>query len=223
MNIPTSRTLRAASRKAKSPCVPKNGVAEITEVMIGFDGIVLGNSRQSDVLEIDVPTLWMALAAEVPDDNGNIIANPYTNWNEIDPSLPAYAIRVMGPPPTSGTRDAFVELVMEGGCEHFEAVTMIEETNEDRYEQICASIREDGAFVEAGENDNLIVQKLEADREAFGIFGFSFLDQNIDKIQGSLINGAEPTFDNIADGVLSGFALALLLRQERPCRCCAGY
>jgi len=107
----------------------------------------------------------------------------------------------MGPPPTSGTRDAFVELVMEGGCEHFEAVTMIEETNEDRYEQICASIREDGAFVEAGENDNLIVQKLEADREAFGIFGFSFLDQNIDKIQGSLINGAEPTFDNIADGV----------------------
>ncbi len=193
-----------ASRRIKEGEVAlcaENGVAEITEVMIGFDGIVLGNSRQSDVLEIDVPTLWMALAAEVPDDNGNIIANPYTNWNEIDPSLPAYAIRVMGPPPTSGTRDAFVELVMEGGCEHFEAVTMIEETNEDRYEQICASIREDGAFVEAGENDNLIVQKLEADREAFGIFGFSFLDQNIDKIQGSLINGAEPTFDNIADGV----------------------
>ena len=192
-----------ASRRIKESEVAlcaENGVAEITEVMIGFDGIVLGNARQSDRLSIDVPSLWMALAAEVPDENGNIIANPYTHWNEIDPDLPNVAIRVMGPPPTSGTRDAFVELVMEEGCEHFEAVTMIEETDEGRYEQICASIREDGVFVEAGENDNLIVQKLEADPEAFGIFGFSFLDQNIDKIQGSLINGAEPTFDNIADG-----------------------
>ena len=192
-----------ASRRIKESEVAlcaENGVAEITEVMIGFDGIVLGNARQSDRLSIDVPSLWMALAAEVPDENGNIIANPYTHWNEIDPDLPNVAIRVMGPPPTSGTRDAFVELVMEEGCEHFEAVTKIEASDEGRYEQICASIREDGVFVEAGENDNLIVQKLEADPEAFGIFGFSFLDQNIDKIQGSLINGAEPTFDNIADG-----------------------
>lgn len=192
-----------ASRRIKESEVAlcaENGVAEITEVMIGFDGIVLGNARQSERLSIDVPSLWMALAAEVPDENGNIIANPYTHWNEIDPDLPNVAIRVMGPPPTSGTRDAFVELVMEEGCEHFEAVTKIEASDEGRYEQICASIREDGVFVEAGENDNLIVQKLEADPEAFGIFGFSFLDQNIDKIQGSLINGAEPTFDNIADG-----------------------
>jgi phosphate transport system substrate-binding protein len=192
-----------ASRRIKESEVAlcaENGVAEITEVMIGFDGIVLGNARQSERLSIDVPSLWMALAAEVPDENGNIIANPYTHWNEIDPDLPNVAIRVMGPPPTSGTRDAFVELVMEEGCEHFEAVTKIEASDEGRYEQICASIREDGVFVEAGENDNLIVQKLEADPEAFGIFGFSFLDQNIDKIQGSLINGAEPTFDNIVDG-----------------------
>lgn len=192
-----------ASRRIKDSEVAlcaQNGVAEVTEVMIGFDGIVLGNSRQSAVLSIDVPSLWLALAAEVPDENGNIIANPYTTWNEIDPGLPNVAIRVMGPPPTSGTRDAFVELVMEEGCGHFEAVTMIEASDEGRYEQICASIREDGVFVEAGENDNLIVQKLEADPEAFGIFGFSFLDQNIDKIQGALINGAEPTFDNIADG-----------------------
>jgi phosphate transport system substrate-binding protein len=192
-----------ASRRIKESEVAlcaENGVAGITEVKIGFDGIVLGNSRSSEVLSIDVPTLWLALAAEVPDENGNIIANPYKTWSEIDAGLPNYAIRVMGPPPTSGTRDAFVELVMEEGCEHFEAVSAIEESDADRYERICASIREDGAFVEAGENDNLIVQKLEADPEAFGIFGFSFLDQNIDKIQGAMINGVEPSFDNIASG-----------------------
>ncbi len=192
-----------ASRRIKSSEVERcaeNGITEITEVMIGFDGIVLGNSRGADRLSIDIPDLWLALAAEVPDAEGNIIANPYTMWSEINASLPAVAIRVMGPPPTSGTRDAFVELVMEEGCEHFEAVTMIEESDEERFESVCASIREDGAFIEAGENDNLIVQKLEADPDAFGIFGFSFLDQNINKIQGSMMDGVEPTFDNIATG-----------------------
>ncbi len=192
-----------ASRGIKSSEVSRcaeNGVTDITEVMIGFDGIVLGNARGADQLSIDIPDLWLALAAEVPDADGTIVANPYTMWNEINASLPAVTIRVMGPPPTSGTRDAFVELVMEEGCAHFEAVAMIEELDEDRYESICASIREDGVFIEAGENDNLIVQKLEADPDAFGIFGFSFLDQNINKIRGSMINGVEPTFDNIATG-----------------------
>ena len=192
-----------ASRRIKSSEVERcanNGVDDITEVMIGFDGIVLGNARSSGQLSVSIPNLWLALAAEVPDANGDIVANPYGTWSEIDGSLPAVAIRVMGPPPTSGTRDAFVELVMEEGCGHFDAVAMIEESDEDRFEEICASIREDGAFVEAGENDNLIVQKLEADPDAFGIFGFSFLDQNIDKIQGSKVNGVDPTFDNIAAG-----------------------
>ncbi len=192
-----------SSRRIKSSEVRRcaeNGIMDITEVMIGFDGIVLGNSRGADRLSIDIPDLWLALAAEVPDAHGDIVANPYAMWSEIDDSLPAVAIRVMGPPPTSGTRDAFVELVMEEGCGHFEAVAMIEESDEDRFESICASIREDGAFIEAGENDNLIVQKLEADPHAFGIFGFSFLDQNINKIQGSMMNGVEPTFDNIASG-----------------------
>ncbi|MDE0415611.1 MAG: substrate-binding domain-containing protein [bacterium] len=192
-----------ASRRIKPSEVERcaeNGITEITEVMFGFDGIVLGNSRGARQLSIDIPDLWLALAAEVPDANGNIVANPYTMWSEINHSLPAAAIRVMGPPPTSGTRDAFVELVMEQGCEHFEAVAVIEESDEDRFESICASVREDGAFIEAGENDNLIVQKLEADPDAFGIFGFSFLDQNINKIQGAVMNGVEPTFDNIAFG-----------------------
>ena len=192
-----------ASRRIKPSEVERcaaNGISGITEVKIGYDGIVLGNSLGSGQLSIDIPNLWLALAAEVPDADGNIVANPYTTWSEIDSSLPAVAIRVMGPPPTSGTRDAFVELVMGKGCGHFEAVARIEESDEARFEQICASIREDGAFIEAGENDNLIVQKLEADPNAFGIFGFSFLDQNVDKIQGSMVNGVDPTFGNIAAG-----------------------
>ena len=192
-----------SSRRIKSSEVSRcaeNGISEITEVMIGFDGIVLGNSRGANRLSINIPDLWLALAAEVPDGNGTIVANPHEMWSEIDDSLPAVAIRVMGPPPTSGTRDAFVELVMEEGCRHFEAVAVIEEADENRFESICASIREDGAFIEAGENDNLIVRKLEADPDAFGIFGFSFLDQNIDKIQGSMVNDVEPTFDNISSG-----------------------
>ncbi len=193
-----------ASRRIETSEIERcagNGVTEIVEVKIGYDGIVLGNARSSDRLAIDIPALWLALAAEVPDPDGAIVANPYATWSEIDPRLPAVAIRVMGPPPTSGTRDAFVELVMEEGCGRFEAVAAIEESDEDRYDRICASIREDGAFVEAGENDNLIVRKLEADPDAFGIFGFSFLDRNKDKIQGSKIGGVDPTFDNIAAGV----------------------
>ena len=173
-----------------------NGIEEITEVKVGYDGIVLANSKDSERMSVTVPQIWMALAKEVPVD-GEIKANPYQNWSEIDPSLPDAKIEVLGPPPTSGTRDAFVELVMEAGCQEFEEVAALDE---DRMEAVCATMREDGAFVEAGENDNLIVQKIEANPDAFGIFGFSFLDQNLDMLQGSVINDEEPTFENIADG-----------------------
>ncbi len=192
-----------ASRRIKESEVEtcaENGVTEIIEVKIGFDGIVLANSRNEPQMSITIPQLWQALAAEVPDADGNLVANPYQNWSEIDPNLPNYAIRVMGPPPTSGTRDAFVELVMDGGCKSFDSVAALKDSDKDKYEEVCQSIREDGAFVEAGENDNLIVQKLEADKEAFGIFGFSFLDQNVDKLQGSAIDGVDPTFENISSG-----------------------
>ena len=192
-----------ASRRIKSSEVERcvsNGIDEITEVKIGYDGIVLGNARSSGQLSIDIAQLWLALAAEVPAADGSIVANPYTMWSDIDPGLPDVAIRVMGPPPTSGTRDAFVEFVMEKGCKAFEAVAAIKETDKDRYGGICASIREDGAFIETGENDNLVIRKLEADPDAFGIFGFSFLDQNKDRIQGSKVGGVAPTFDNIAMG-----------------------
>jgi phosphate transport system substrate-binding protein len=160
---------------------------------------VLANSKAAEAVNLTIPQIFQALAAEVEVD-GEVVANPYTNWQEIDPALPDAAIEVLGPPPTSGTRDAFVELVMETGCEEFPAIAALEETDEDKFEAVCATMREDGRFVEAGENDNLIVQKLEANPAAFGIFGFSFLDQNLDKMQGSFVDGVEPTFENIAAG-----------------------
>ncbi len=188
-----------ASRAIKSSEVEncaKNGVAAITEVKIGYDGIVVANSKASPAFDLTVAQLWQALAKDVP-VNGQIVANPYKTWNEIDASLPAEKIEVFGPPPTSGTRDAFVELVMDIGCDAFPEV---EALDKDAKSATCQTFREDGAFIEAGENDNLIVQKLEANPTALGIFGFSFLDQNADKLQGSAIAGVAPTFEAIADG-----------------------
>jgi phosphate transport system substrate-binding protein len=174
----------------------KNGVTEITEVKIGYDGIVLANSKADKQFGLSVKTVWMALAKQVPVD-GKLVDNPYKSWSEIDPALPNSPIEVLGPPPTSGTRDAFVELVMDKGCDEFAEVKALEG---DAKKAACQTIREDGAFVEAGENDNLIVQKLEANPAALGIFGFSFLDQNADKIQGSSMDGVTPNFETIADG-----------------------
>jgi phosphate transport system substrate-binding protein len=182
--------------KSEVATCAENGVQEITEVKIGYDGIVLANSRRSEPLDVTIPQLWQALAKEVPID-GEIQPNPHRNWSDIDPSLPDTRIEVYGPPPTSGTRDAWVELVMEAGCQEFEAVTALDEA---RMEEVCATMREDGAFIAAGENDNLIVQRLGSNPGAFGIFGFSFLDQNYDRIQGAPIAGVEPTFENIASG-----------------------
>jgi phosphate transport system substrate-binding protein len=178
----------------------RNGVTEITEVKIGFDGIVIANQKGADVYDLSRRDLYLALAKEVPDGDGGIQPNPYQSWHEIDPNLPEAEIEVFGPPPTSGTRDAFVELVMEPGCKEFEAVAALEDQDEDRFKEVCQRIREDGRYIEAGENDNLIVQKLGANPAALGIFGFSFLDQNRDVVQGSRVEGIEPTFDNIASG-----------------------
>ena len=189
---------RAIKDSERELCA-SNGVKDVTEVKVGFDGIVLANSKAAEAVNLTIPQIFNALAAEVEVD-GAVVANPYTNWQEIDPALPDAKIEVLGPPPTSGTRDAFVELVMETGCEAFPAIAALEEADEERFETVCATMREDGAFVEAGENDNLIVQKLEANPAAFGIFGFSFLDQNLDKMQGSFVDGVEPTFENIAAG-----------------------
>jgi phosphate transport system substrate-binding protein len=192
-----------ASRRIKSSEVElcaKNGVKDIVEVKVGFDGIVLANSRVSSRMKLTVKDIFMALAKNVPDGEGKTKPNPYKTWADVNPALPATRIEVLGPPPTSGTRDAFVELAMEGGCKSVEWVKALKKSDKKAFKALCHTIREDGAFVEAGENDNLIVQKLEANPAAFGIFGFSFLDQNADRVQGSLIGEVEPSFENIADG-----------------------
>jgi len=192
-----------ASRRIKQSEIDrcaKNGVSEIIEVKIGYDGIVLANSRKSDLMSITLKDLFLALAKNVPDGENKLRPNPYKMWNEINPNLPELKIEVMGPPPTSGTRDAFVELAMEGGCKQFAWIKAMKKVDKPAYKALCHTIREDGAYIEAGENDNLMVQKLNANPKAFGIFGYSFLDQNFDSIQGSLINGIEPELDYISDG-----------------------
>ncbi|MDX1656891.1 MAG: PstS family phosphate ABC transporter substrate-binding protein [Candidatus Competibacteraceae bacterium] len=176
----------------------ENGVRDITEVKIGYDGIVLANDKSAQQMKLTLKEIYLALAKQVPNPDGEgLVDNPYERWSQIDPALPDAEIEVLGPPPTSGTRDAFVELAMEAGCEQFQ---VIEQLEGDAKKVACQTMREDGAFVEAGENDNLIVQKLQANPDALGIFGFSFLDQNTDVIQGAIINGIRPTFDNIASG-----------------------
>ena len=190
-----------ASRRIKSSEFEKCTKAgiNITEVKIGYDGIVLANAKSAPALSLTKKQIFMALAKQVPVD-GKLVDNPYKTWNEIDPSLPNARIEVLGPPPTSGTRDAFVELAMEGGAKAFPMLKDMRKKDKKAFKAIAHSIREDGAFIEAGENDNLIVQKLEANPKALGIFGFSFLDQNGDKIKGAKVDGVEPTFELIASG-----------------------
>jgi phosphate transport system substrate-binding protein len=194
-----------ASRAIKSSEVEKcaaNGVTEIVEVKVGYDGIVLANSKATDQLDLTVKDIFMALAKQVPDPKNpaNLIDNPYKTWKEVNPALPATAIEVLGPPPTSGTRDAFVELAMEAGAKKFDSLKAMRKADKKAFQKVAHTLREDGAYIEAGENDNLIVQKLQANSAALGIFGFSFLDQNGDVIQGSKISGQAPTFDAIGDG-----------------------
>lgn len=174
-----------------------NGVQEITEVRIGADGIVIANSNNAEKLDLSLEQVFLALAKDVPNPDGGdeLVANPYQQWSEIDSSLPDMDISVMGPPPTSGTRDAFVEIAMEGGCKQYDFIKKMEKS---QMKSVCHSMREDGPFVEAGENDNLIVQRLAQDPDTLGIFGYSFLMENEGQIQASTINGVEPTPESIA-------------------------
>jgi len=190
--------LTGASRKIKDSEIEsckKAGVTSITEVLIGYDGIAFANSKSGPSVNLTRKQIFQALAKQLP-VNGQLAANPYKMWNEIDPSLPAQKIEVLGPPPTSGTRDAFVELVMDKGCEEFPEIKALEG---DAKKAACQSIREDGGYVEAGENDNLIVQKLESNANAFGIFGYSFLEENADKLQGAKVDGVAPSFETVSD------------------------
>ncbi|MGD8908236.1 MAG: PstS family phosphate ABC transporter substrate-binding protein [Chromatiales bacterium] len=196
-----------ASRRIKSTEVElcaKNGVNDIVEVKVGYDGIALANSKKATQFSLSRKDIFLALAKEVPDpkdpESGKLVKNPYQTWKQVNADLPDIAIEVLGPPPTSGTRDAFAELALEGGCKNIDWISAMKKTDKKQYKSICHTVREDGKYIEAGENDNLIVQKLEANPNALGIFGFSFLDQNSDKVQGSVIDGEAPEFEKIADG-----------------------
>jgi phosphate transport system substrate-binding protein len=202
VDFPDITNASRAIKSSEMKTCEKNGVKDIVEVKIGYDGIVLANSKTVAPLELTRKDIFMALAKEVPDpaNPDKFIENPYTTWKEVNSALPATKIEVLGPPPTSGTRDAFVELAMESGCEAFDSIKALKKSDSKAYKKVCHTVREDGGYIEAGENDNLIVQKLQANPAAVGIFGFSFLDQNSDVIQGSLIEGVAPTFEAIAEG-----------------------
>jgi phosphate transport system substrate-binding protein len=192
-----------ASRRIKASEVElcaKNGVSEISEVMIGYDGIVFANSAKAEPISLTLRQIFLALAKEVPATSGALVPNPNKKWSDVDPSLPSEKIEVLGPPPTSGTRDSLNELAIEGGCKTFPELAALADKDKAKFEAICRAIREDGAYIDAGENDNLIVQKLGANPKALGIFGYSFLEQNRAQVRGSAIDGVAPTYENISDG-----------------------
>ena len=176
-----------------------NGVA-ITEVKVGYDGIVIANSKDGIPLIISKADLGRALTAKIPQEDGTWIDNPYKKWSDINPDLPDLEIRVMGPPTTSGTRASYVEMVNEKGYCKKDPIAKAALKASGEKAKVCRAMRTDGAFIEAGEQDNLIVQKLKDDPTTYGIFGFSYLDQNSDTLQGAVVDGTEPTFENIADG-----------------------
>ena len=211
----------------------ENGVKDIVEVLIGYDGIVMASAKGQAPLELTRTDIYLALAKLVPGPDGKLVENPNKTWKDVNPALPATRIEVLGPPPTSGTRDAFAELALEGGARTIDDISTLRSLNADQKSEIeemvaklgiesawqaavakkgekakgkdvvkiiGRSVREDGVYIEAGENDNLIVNKLVANPSALGIFGFSFLDQNSDKVQGSSIDGNTPTFEAIAGG-----------------------
>ena len=233
-NTPDITNSSRRIKKSEYDSCQENGVADIVEVLVGFDGIAIANSRKADLLQLTLKDLFLALAKDVPGADGKLVPNPHKTWKDVNPSLPATRIEVLGPPPTSGTRDAFAELAMGGGAKAIadlktlrgleadqadeikalmaklgisEGVyTAIEEKKgkapkgKDIFKTVAYSVREDGAYIEAGENDNLIVQKLDANPKALGIFGFSFLEENGDKVQGSTVGSVAPSFDTIANG-----------------------
>ena len=180
-----------------------NGVT-VTEIKVGYDGIVVASSKEGIQLNISKSDLGKALTAQIPQEDGTWIDNPYTHWNQINPDLPNIPIRVMGPPTTSGTRASYVEMVNQKGyCAKDPIAKAASKARGDKKGKKCRAMRTDGAYIEAGEQDNLIVQKLQEDTGTYGIFGFSYLDQNTDVLDGAIIDGGAPTFDAIADGSYS--------------------
>ncbi len=180
-------------KKSEFETCQQNGVTEITEIQVGLDGLAFASATGGIDMNLTPEIVYRALAAR-----------PYgqeqtaKTWRDVDPSLPDKPILVYGPPSTSGTRDALKELVLIPGCESNAEMKALKETDEDRHEQVCTELRSDGAYVDQGEQDNLIVQKIEGNTDAVGVFGFSYLEENADKVHGLRMNGVEPTYANIA-------------------------
>jgi phosphate transport system substrate-binding protein len=233
-NTPDITNASRRIKKAEYDDCQKNGVTDIVEVLVGYDGIAIANSSEAPMLNLSLKDIYMALAKDIPGPDGKLIPNPNKTWKDVNPALPATAIEVLGPPPTSGTRDAFAELALAGGAQAIPELKALSKLGAEQVDEIKAAIaqlgmpagvydalveskgkapkgedvfvtvayavREDGAFIEAGENDNLIVQKLEANPDAVGVFGYSFLEENGDKVQGASVDGIVPDFDTIAEG-----------------------
>ena len=187
---------RRIKRSEHESCA-RNGVAAITEIMIGRDGIVLATGKAGPDLALTLPQLWLALAKDVPQD-GRLVPNPFRTWRQIDPSLPDEPIEVLGPPPTSGTRDGLAELGLAVGCTSFAEIRAIADPQ--LRQAACQAVREDGAYVETGENDNLIVHRLRGNPGAVGIFGYGFLEQNLESLKGAALAGVPPSAGTIRDG-----------------------
>jgi phosphate transport system substrate-binding protein len=204
VNHPDATNASRRMKKSEFEMCQKNGVKDIVEINIGFDGLTVAQSKQGTPLKLSLAQLLLAVAKEVPGPDGKLIANPNKNWSDIDKSLPNVKIEILGPPPTSGTRDSFHELLLEKGAEQIPALAALKKSNSKAFDKVWKTLREDGAYVEAGENDNVIVAKLEANRNAYGVFGYSFLEENSAKLRGVPLNGVAPEFDNITSGKYPG-------------------
>ena len=187
-------------KKSEQKLCAKNGVSKVLEVKIGYDGIAIAQSIQGAVFALTRRELFLALGRDIYGHDGVLQPNPNKKWRDINPNFPDTAILVYGPPPTSGTRDAFAELVLEKGCARFSQMKALKKSDKKKYKAVCHSVREDGAYIEVGENDNIIIQKLASNPDTLGIFGFSFLDENRDKVRGFAVEGQLPEFNAIANG-----------------------
>jgi phosphate transport system substrate-binding protein len=191
-------------KKGELELCAKNGVADVVELNIGFDGLTIAQSKAGPNVKLTLAQVYMALAEQVPGADGKLVVNPNKMWSDIDKSLPAVKIEVLGPPPTSGTRDSLHELFLEKGAEQIPALAELKKADAKAFEKAWKSIRKDGAYVEAGEDDNVIVAKLAANKDLYGVFGHSFLEENLAKLKGVAVDGSEPNYDNIASGKYKG-------------------
>ncbi|WP_284359033.1 substrate-binding domain-containing protein [Candidatus Phycosocius spiralis] len=188
-------------KKSEFETCAKNGVTDIVEVKLGYDGIVIANSKAATPVTLTKLEIYQALAKDIySPERGAFIPNPYTRWSQINPNLPDIKIDVMGPPPTSGTRDAFVELVMAKGAIEIPALKTLKEKDDKAFQKRALTLREDGAWKDSGENDSLIVQALSRSPEQFGVFGFSSFEENMDRLQAAPLNGVVPTSETIIEG-----------------------